>query len=206
MEILGRIMTPAFDAFYTNVEVELAGLQISYEVMQRGKRIMGRKLSERIWGANVWWPGNRTARVLLSPELPDESYSHNVAHELVHILDGVRGFPIATPSENHGWESSQGKVATNLNEAVECVAIDESLLSQDLDATWSRFRRLQFLKNDIARLQSQVFERRDVENPYFVGLVLRYIRTDLELSESDWDDVKTTIRANWPEVTSLGDR
>lgn len=205
METLGRTMTPAFDTFYTKVEGELAGLQISYEAMQPGNRVLGRELGERIWGANIWWPGSRCPRVLLSLELPDEPYSHNAAHELAHILDRVRGFPSAMPPANLGWESSEGKAATNMNETIECVAIDESLLSQGIDPTWSRNRRLRFLSDDITRLLTQFFIRRDVRNPFFVQLVLRYVRTDLELSESEWQDVRTTMRDNWPEVTSLGD-
>ena len=91
MEILDRTMTPMFDAFYTDVERELSGLDITYQAMERGKRVGGRELGERVWGLNVSFAGSRSIAVLLSGELADEPYSHNAAHELAHIYCGHLG-------------------------------------------------------------------------------------------------------------------
>ena len=203
MEILGRVLTPAFERFHEDVKAELDVIDISYEAIQADDRTGGRRGLGGYWGLTQFAPDLKSATIRLALNIGDGAFSHTAGHEHAHVLQRLRKYADIQVPIGWGTESQQAKVTTTFSEAIECVAIDELLMGYGLDPSYSRQVRIQKLTSDV---ESVKLGPASLDSPRFIRSVLRYVRTALENPEVHWKDLETSIRRTWPDVTSLGDR
>ena len=147
-------------------------------------------------------PDHKEAIIGLDVGVPDEAFSHTAAHKHAHVLQRLMGYMEVQLPPGVAQESEEGRVRTNLAEAVVCVAVDELVQPFGLDPRYSVQRRLDIMMRNT---ETVTLKRHVTTNPRFVRFVLRCVRSALQSFGGDWPLVRSAMTSKWPEVASLGE-
>lgn len=123
-------MGGALRAFYREMEARLAQSGLSL-VVERGP-------GPEFGGFYV---EEGRARVVLRDDLPPDAAEHTLAHELVHGLQRLEGWPRASAAPTLGDDSPAEEVAAVLQALVHCAAAELRIAPLGLSAEWEQSER-----------------------------------------------------------------
>jgi hypothetical protein len=186
-KVLGRSLAAPFDAFWKQVEAEIA---VPVEYIEEGHSLVfGDK------GADLSAP-----QLPEWASLPDDDFAYHVARELGMVVLRQRGYPRTVRGKHYPESSAEARIGGDIQEMV---------LNRSLDALLepfgfnNSFIQRRMLNGTLRGLSNSPVP--EWGSPWFFTWAIRYCELHFEFGPEDWKRVEAIYSERSPAIRSLGE-